>query len=263
MLRRLVILPCGQHQEFENGKTDVKRIPRLCYWLPIAALGTCARVAAMNFEVTSATPSQADFRLVARDMTAALDYKAIEPAAASGIIAGADAFASYAPTRDSGAWQRLTGQDVHGIEVGGLRAHAELPLDFDVGGFVGGVLDSRAHVYGGNVRYAVLEGSTVTPAVAVRGSFTAAAGLQDLSYRSYGTDVSVSKGFPFVAPYAGFGVVVSRVKADSRYGLDNENAVQAKGFAGLRLSLGPLESAFEYERLGANSVYNLRFGVSI
>ncbi len=219
--------------------------------------------AALSFGIDTNSPSQSDFHAVAGDMTAAFDYKPLEPSDAGGVTGFAlGAYGSYAPTRDSGAWSRLTGDPSDQIGVAGVSARKGLPFGIDVGGFYGWVADTDAHVYGGDLRYAVLAGSALVPAVALRASYTGASNLGDLSYRSYGVDASVSKGFPFLAPYAGIGYVWSTIKADGQYHLESESIDRVKAFAGLRLALGPLETTAEYERLGSNNVYDLRFGVS-
>lgn len=230
-------------------------------FLFVAAVAAVAPAHALDFSITN--PNQADFNTVAKDLTAALDYKPIEPVAAGGITGfSVSAFGSYAPVTDSGAWQRLTGEDVGGIGLVGLSATKGLPLGFDIGGFYAGVPGTDARAYGGQLRYAILRGSAVTPAIAVRGTYTKASGLQDFGYDSYGADITVSKGFVLLTPYAGLGLVHSEVSAAPKDNLDDADRTQAKGFAGVRMSFGLFEATAEYERLGSSNVYNGRLGFS-
>ena len=233
-------------------------------WLLAAVLSTALPAAATNFGITSPAPAQDDFHTVARDITAAFDYKALEPSDAGGITGFAvGAYGTYAPTRDSGAWNRLTGDKLDQLGVVGVNARKGLPFGFDVGGFYGFVPGSDAHVYGGNVRYAVLPGSTLLPALALRGSYTGTSNLGDIDYHSYGIDASVSKGFLFLTPYGGLGYVWSNTRAAGQFGLQSENIDRVKAFGGLRASLGPLEATAEYERLGGNNAFNMRLGLSL
>lgn len=233
----------------------------------LAALGTVATIAvaepalALSFDIT--TPNQQDFHEVAQDLTAGLDYKALGVAEPGGVLGfSVSAFGSYAPTRDSGAWQRLTGDKVDALGNVGLRATKGLPFGFDVGGFYTRVPDSDASAYGAELRYAILEGTVATPAVALRGTYTRASNLGKFDYRSYGTDLSISKGFLFLTPYAGVGYVHSSTKADASTGLSKEGLDRAKFFAGLGFKLLLLDATAEYERLGNNNVYSLKAGLS-
>lgn len=228
-----------------------------------AALFASAPVMAAKFVIVNPAPAQEDFHAIARDTAAAFDYKALEPSDAGGLSGFAlGAYGTYAPTRDSHAWERTTGVKLDQIGVVGVNARKGLPLGIDVGGFYGFVPGADAHVYGGNLRYAVLPGSTVLPALALRGSYTGSSNLGNVSYHSYGLDASVSKGLLLFTPYAGLGYVWANFRADGNFGLRPENIDRVKGFAGLRFSLALLEATAEYERLGGNNAFSARLGLS-
>ena len=207
--------------------------------------------------------NQADFHTVSQDIVAAFDYKAVEPAAATGITGiSVAAFGSYAPTRDRGAWQRLVGTSVTDIGVVGVKADKGLPLGFDLGGFYTRVPGTDASVYGGELRYAILRGTPVTPALAVRGTYTGASNTGDFRYHSYGTDISASLPVVFFTPYAGLGYVWGHTSVDHLDNLDDENVRHGKIFAGLDFKVLLLDATAEYERLGSNNVYSLRAGLA-
>jgi hypothetical protein len=230
-------------------------------FLLAVVLTTVAPAHALNFSIVN--PSEGDFKTVSKDLVAAFDYKPIEPVAAGGITGfSVGAFGSYAPTQDSGAWKRLTGDDVHGIGVLGLSATKGLPLGFDIGAFYAAVPGTDARVYGGQLRYAILQGSAVNPAIAVRGTYTRASSVGDFDYDTYGADITISKGFLLFTPYAGLGLVRGEVSADPRFGLGDAASTQGKGFGGVRMNFGPFEATAEYERLGSNNVFNGRLGFS-
>lgn len=238
----------------------IKFKPRLALAAATLLLST-APAHALSFDIT--TPNQQDFHSVAQDLTAGLDYKALGAAEPGGLLGiSVSTFGSYAPTRDSGAWKRLTGDKVDAVGTVGLRAAKGLPFGLDVGGFYTRLPGSDASAYGAELRYAILEGTVATPAVALRGTLTRASNIGDFDYRSYGTDLSISKGFLFLTPYAGAGYVHSSTKADGRFGLDREKLDRAKFFAGLGFKLLLLDATVEYERLGHNDVYSLKAGLT-
>lgn len=229
--------------------------------LAAIALATAAPVLALDFTIK--TPNQGDFDTVSKDVIAAFDDKPIEPVAAGGVAGfSIGAFGSYAPVRDTGAWKRLTGEDIDGIGLVGVSATKGLPFGFDVGGFYAGVPGTAARVYGGQLRYAILRGSAVNPAIALRGTYTRASGVEDFDYDSYGADLTISKGFLLFTPYAGLGLVHGDVSADPKYRLDDVSSTEGKGFGGVRMNFGPFEATAEYERLGASNVFNGRLGFS-
>lgn len=206
--------------------------------------------------------SQADFRSVAKDIVSTLDYKALNPAEAGGLTGfSVGAFATYAPVQDKGAWQRLTGEEVDAIGMVGLGATKGLPFDIDIGAYYSQVPSTDAKLYGGEIRWAVLPGGIATPAVALRASYSKLSGEDDLSFDSKAVDVSISKGFAFLTPYAGAGYVWGKVTPGSGLGLSEEEVNQAKFFAGLRVALGFLQLTPEYSRSGDSNAYSLRLSL--
>ena len=239
----------------------LRRIAVVSAGLSASMLLTFGRAQAIGFDIQ--TPNQQDFHTVAQDLTAGLDDKALAPATPGGLLGfSIGTYGSYATTRDSGAWQRLTGSAVDGVGTIGLRASKGLPFGIDVGGFYARIPGSDAAVWGGELRYAILDGGVATPAVALRGTYTRGSNTGDFSYASYGTDVSISKGVLFFTPYAGAGYVHSSTRADGRFGLAKENLDRAKFFAGLGFKLLLLDATAEYERLGSNNVYSLKAGLT-
>lgn len=205
--------------------------------------------------------TQAQFRSVAKDIAATLGYKALGPAEASGITGfSVGAFATYAPTSDKGAWKAVTGEDVDAIGMAGVSAVKGLPFNIDIGAFYSQVPKTDAKLFGGEVRWAVLPGGVATPAVAIRGSYTKLSGENALDFDAYGVDVSVSKGFTFLTPYAGVGYSVGSVST-SVASYQDEDINQAQFFAGARIALGFLQLTPEYTRSGDTNTYNLRLSL--
>lgn len=206
--------------------------------------------------------TQAQFRSVAKDIAATLDYKALGPAEAGGITGfSIGAFATYAPTSDKSAWQAVTGEDIAEIGMVGLAANKGLPFNLDIGAFYSQVPRTDANLFGGELRWAVLPGGVATPAVAIRGSYTKLSGEDTLDYDAFATDISISKGFLFLTPYAGVGYSWGTVSPDPVFGYDDEDVKQAKLFVGARVALGFLQLTPEYTRAGDTDAYSLRMSI--
>lgn len=225
------------------------------------SLFAAAAAAESDFEIQPGG-TQAQFRSVAKDIAATLDYKALGPAEAGGITGfSIGAFATYAPTSDKDAWAAVTGEDVDGIGMVGVAANKGLPFNVDIGAFYSQVPRTDAKLFGGEVRWAFLPGGVATPAVAIRGSYTKLTGEDALDYDAFGFDLSVSKGFTFITPYAGAGYSVGTVSTDPVFGYDDEDVNQAKFFVGARIALGFLQLTPEYTRTGDTNAYSLRTSI--
>lgn len=219
-------------------------------------------VSAQDFEFGPA-PVQADFAAVSKDVIAVTSYKALGPSEAGGVLGfSVGAYGSYSPTQDSSAWQRLVGEDVEGVGLVGLSARKGLPFGLDVGAMYSQVPGTDAKLYGGEVRWAVLPGGVATPAIALRGTYTKLTGEDDLKADAQTVDVSISKGFLFITPYAGVGYVWGTVDPSNDFPtLSKVDVDEARYFAGARVSLGFLEFTPEYERLGDSDVFNVRLSL--
>jgi hypothetical protein len=221
----------------------------------------CAPALADDFDIVN--PDQGAFDEVSKDLVAALSYKALAPAEATGITGfGIGAFGTYMSTDNKDAWQTLTGQDVSEIGMAGLLAHKGLPFGVDVGAYYAYIPGAEAEVFGGELRYAILEGGIAMPALAVRGSFTKLSGVDDFDVSTYGLDLTASKGFTFLTPYAGVGYVWGSVDPSSDTGLDTADVDDFRFYLGMRISLGLLEFTPEYEHIGSSDAFNLRAGFS-
>jgi hypothetical protein len=118
------------------------------------------------------------------------------------------------------------------------KVHAQkgLPFGFDVGVVYSQVPSSNISLIGGEVKWAFLRGNLLMPALAIRGSYTSLLGVSHLDMSTYGVDLSISKGFTFVTPYAGIGEVWIRSKTDVAT-LSTENISSTKGFVGIKMTL--------------------------
>lgn len=225
------------------------------------ACGASASAADIN---TLQLLSQAEFRGLSEDLGAALSFKPLIPSEALGLT-GFDVGIAVTGTKlqNRAAFQTAAGgANVPAtLPVPTLRVHKGLPLNIDVGATYATVPSSNVRVIGGELRWAVLPGSTLVPAVALRASMTRLSGVDQLKFGTTGFDVSVSKGFAMFTPYAGVGTV--RVKSDAQGSATQatESFSQGRVFAGVNVSLGLVNLAFEGDKTGDATSYGMKFGL--
>ncbi len=215
--------------------------------------------AGSDFDIVN--PDQGAFESVSKDLVAAYSYKALGPAEATGLTGfSIGGYATYLSVDSKDAWRSLTGDSVSGLAQAGLIVQKGLPFGIDVGAFYSSIPQASAQLFGAEIRYAILEGGVATPALAIRGGYTTATGIDDFDFSTYSLDATVSKGFAFVTPYAGVGYVWGRVDPDRSIALDREDVNQARFYAGVRVSFLLLGITPEYERSGSRDSFNLRVG---
>jgi hypothetical protein len=229
--------------------------------LAASSLALPARAAELN---SLQLLSQAEFRLLSQDLGAALSFKPLIPAESMGIT-GFDAGVAVTGTRlaSRAVWSKAAaGADVPStLPVPTFRLHKGLPLDIDIGVSYAAVPSSNVKMIGGELRWAVLPGSALTPALALRASVNNLSGVDQLSLRTTSFDVSVSKGFALLTPYGGVGTVMVRSKPGAGTSLSEEKFSQTKAFAGLNLNLGLSNFTFEGDRTGGISSYGVKYGL--
>lgn len=151
----------------------------------------------------------------------------------------------------------VNGSRTLGLLGGGrVIARKGLPRGFDVGGQVGTVLGNR--FWGAEVRWALLEGGMVEPAVALRASFTRMEQSSDLRVDVSEVQLVASKGFTLLTPYAAAGY--RRVESRAFFGDPLPLTWKTKsdrwtGAAGVRASFLPVRVVAEVRRSLATSVF--------
>lgn len=206
--------------------------------------------------------AQDQFQVLAKNLAAATSYKALAPAEPLGTL-GFDVGVELTTTDlDKDIFQLASAADwdYSFLPLAKLHAHKGLPFNFDVGAFYTSVPDTDIKVFGAEVRYALLAGSIATPAVAVRLSYSKMEGVDQLELDNKGIDVSVSKGFAILTPYAGVGRVYSTVKPVDIEVLKTVDLEEAKVFAGININLG-VNLAFEVDRTAGITSYSAKVGL--
>src|SRR4030067_737054 len=140
---------------------------------------------------------QSDFRLLSEDLGAALSYKPLLPAEPLGVT-GFDLGIEVTATKLEHAAifdNAVTGDAPDTLYLPKLHVHKGLPFGFDIGASYAAVPDSNIKLWGAEVRYAILKGSTATPAVAGGGRQSAPQGGDQLKLTTTSGDPARSKDF--------------------------------------------------------------------
>ncbi len=234
--------------------------------LPLAALAFLAQPALAASNITTLQGvSQADFRNLSEDLGAALSYKAVTPAAPLGIT-GFDMGVEVTQTsmaKSAALWNQITGGSsgtVNYLYVPKLVIAKGLPFGIDIGGFYSRIPTTNISLYGVELRYAILPGSVATPAVAIRGAMTKLNGVSVLSLDTKSIDLSISKGFAMLTPYAGIGEVWTNSTPNGVPNLSGESFGQNKLFLGANLNLMVTNLAVEFDKTGASRSLSAKLG---
>jgi len=204
--------------------------------------------------------TQPEFRSLSEDLGAALSYKPLVPAEPLGIT-GFDIGieASVTDLRSPQILEQATSHDVPEVlPLARLHAHKGLPFGIDVGLSYSAVPDLDIELWGGELRYAILKGGVATPALALRASFTSLKGVDQLDFDTRAVDLSLSKGFALLTPYAGVGRVWVTSTPKGVPSLAEEDFGLNKYFAGLNVALGIASFAAEADRTGDAWTYSAK-----
>jgi len=150
--------------------------------------------------------------------------------------------------------------DVAGIALPRVTVHKGLPFGIDVGASVSGAPGTDIQVLGAEVRYALLKGNVALPAVGIRASASTLQGVDEIDMQNLGLDISVSKGFLLLTPYAGVGVVRSTATPNDVAVLTEESLSQTKMFAGANVNLGLLNFTLEADKTGDYTTGSVKAG---
>lgn len=203
--------------------------------------------------------SQDEFGKLSKDFTAAASYKGVSPAEPLGIT-GFDIGVEVSSTKmtHGDIWKKA-GADASTLYMPKLHIHKGLPFDIDIGASMSAVPGTDIKLVGGEIKYAIIAGSTAVPAVSVRAAMTRLLGVDQLDLDTRSLELTVSKGFLNMTPYAGVGKVWG--SATPRVaGLTKESPSGSKVFAGLNFSLGFGNLAAELDSTGGNKSASVKLG---
>jgi hypothetical protein len=120
---------------------------------------------------------------------------------------------------------------------------------------------SNIKYYGGELRYAVVQGGVTMPAIGVRGNFTKVTGVDQINFDTRGLDLSISKGFAVATPYAGIGRVWVNSDPKGAPLLAKEDFGLNKYFVGVGLKLVLFNFNLEADKTGDVTGYSAKVGL--
>ena len=221
---------------------------RIALGTVLAAFASAAQAGDLNQLQKLGT--QSTFRSLAEDLGAALAYRSLSPATPLGIT-GFDIGVDASATRlASNAFGTATNSSLSTLPIARLRAQKGLPLNFDIGASYTQVPGTNLRLWGGELRYAVIPGGVIEPAVAVRASFSRLSGVDQLDFNTRALDVVISKGFVGFTPYGGAGFVWANATPHNVPVFTSESFGQPRIFGGVNLGLGLFAVGGELDRTG-------------
>jgi len=231
--------------------------------LAVAVLGAAVPCFAADDLNRLQALSQDQFRALSEDLGAALDYKPLssaEPLGLTGFDIGLEGTGTE--LRHHNLWNLASnGSAPSVLAIPKVHLIKGLPFNFDVGAEYSSVPGTNIAFWGGELRYAVIGGGIAAPAVAVRGTFTKTSGIGQLDFSTKGVEVSVSKGFALLTPYAGIGQEWVDSKPAASTGLNDDSFSQTKYYLGADLHVALMNLALEYDNTDSVNSYSLKVGL--
>ena len=215
--------------------------------------------------------TQDDFKNLSRDLGLAISYVPLAPAEPlGGVLPGFDigvevTGVSY-DKNASYIQKSVTNPSDLPSYIPEAKAHVQVGLPvipIDLGIVYGAAPGSDVKLVGYELKWAILKGSTVSPAVAIRGAYTKLSGIDVFDISTKSLDLSISKGFAMLTPYAGIGEVWITSTPNTNVPLiplTKEDITETKGFVGCKLSLGLINFVAEADFATVNA-YSLRMNL--
>jgi hypothetical protein len=218
------------------------------------------------------TFTQSDFKDLSRDLGLAISYVPLAPAEPlGGVLPHVDAGVEVTVVNfdtNSSYWQKIktypgNSNIPNALPVPKLHIQVGLPvIPIDLGFVYASIPGTDVKYMGGEVKWAILSGSAVTPAIAIRGAFTQLSGVKDLDINTKSADISISKGFAMFTPYAGYGMVWIESKEKSPLvTLQDESLSESKGFVGCKITFFPLMNLVAEADFSKVNSYSARLNI--
>lgn len=200
--------------------------------------------------------SQADFNGFAHEIGVLTSYRHVAPAEPLGIL-GFD----ISVEATSSTITTLAGMQT--IMLPKVKLQKGLMMGFDIAGYYAQTSFAGQPIggYGIAVNYALLEGTIVTPALAVRGAYTTFSMANVINSTTMSADISMSKGLGPWTPYIGIGYVTMSGSDVSGLGLVASKMNHTRTFYGINFALTILSLAFEADDTAGTKSYTFKGGI--
>lgn len=228
----------------------MKKLVIVALMVLVVSLSAAPAMAKITFQFQPGY-TQSQFKDLSTELGIAISYVPLAPAEPLGskILPGVDVgveATSVKIDKNASFWQGAVtnpGDLPDNLIFPKFHAQVGLPVvPIDLGLVYARDANSDIKYVGGEIKWAILRGSTVTPALAIRGAYTKLSGISVLDIDTKSLDISVSKGFGPFTPYAGLGEVWITSKPNTNVPLiplKKEDITETKGFVGFKLTIIP------------------------
>ena len=231
----------------------------------IALLSATGLASASDIKFTDEI-TQGDFKEFVKELGTAVLFNPMSPAEPLGIF-GFDVSVETVITDISEGenyWKKLVDDNDPFSYLPAPRLHVQkgLPFNIDVGAMYVTVPGSNIKLWGLEAKYAILEGTTLTPALSVRGSYSQLQGVDEIELSTQSLDVLVSKGILMLTPYAGASIIRIQGSENSNLvDLEQENEIGYRALAGVQFSPLPLFVINGEVSIGETTQIGLKLGL--
>ena len=238
---------------------------RLCLGVSLVPLVLIAGLAHAGGFSFGPLFAENDLKGLAEAIGDVVTFPNLGTAAATGLMGFEVLATAGGPQVDTGSnwWRYVDARTVGGVLYGHrVIVRKGLPFNLDVGAQVGQVAGER--FWGGEVRWAVLEGGTVSPALALRASYSQLTGAP-FELEVAEAQLIISKGFLVVSPYGGIGYrrVGARANFGEPAGAHSADSNRATLTAGVRVTLFPLVRLVGEVRQSSKTSFFFGVGVGL
>jgi len=230
--------------------------------LLLTLAAAAGNVHAAGNDISLGVIGQSTFDALIDELGTAATYNPISPAEPLGLTGFDIGVAVSMVSIDTAIWDNVVsdGAAPSTLPVPRVMVRKGLPLGIDIGVSRIDLPSSNVAVTGFELRKAILEGSTVSPAVSVLAHSSKLSGVSDVDLSSYGVDVGISKGFAMLTPYAGAGQVWIK-GSDTRNVLADRSTSVTRSYAGVRFGFLPFMNMVVQADFAEVNSYSIRLNV--
>ncbi len=181
---------------------------------------------------------QEEFKNLSKEVGLAISYLPLAPAESLGLL-GFDVGIELTAAdinQDKSFWTNVVSSPPDYLLIPKLHVQKGLPFGIDLGAVYATVPQSNIEMMGAELKWAFISGNLVLPAIALRTSYTQLRGVSGLELTTLGANLSISKSFAFVTPYAGAGMTQVKSQATG-LPLAKERLDLSNLFVGVKISL--------------------------
>ncbi|MCF6323341.1 MAG: hypothetical protein L3J89_03295 [Gammaproteobacteria bacterium] len=207
---------------------------------------------------------QTTFNTLVEELGTAVAYNSVAPAESMGITGFDIGVVIGGVELDSTVWSQVVsdGSAPSSLIVPKLIVRKGLPFGVDLGVSYVSVPGSNVTIMGGEIRKALLEGSTVMPAISLSLHTASLSGVDDLDISTYGFDVGISKGFAMFTPYASVGQVwFDGSENTTLLTLQDYNESTTRSSVGVKIGFMPIMSLTLQADMAKTNSYNMKLSL--